>query len=300
MKVSLIGTNGLLSSSIGLYCNSNGHDLNVYGRSAPIHHSFNRHIKINLLDEVIDYTALVKSDVIIYSAGAGIQANLNQGADVIFELNVNVPIKIYNALKLNGFEGIFISFGSYFEIGENLDDKRFSEGDLLTSQLVAPNDYTVSKRLLTRFFSSTISPFKFYHFILPTIYGENESANRLIPYTLKAIAYNDDLGFTSGDQVRQYIYIEDVVEVIFSALRSDIISGIYNIEGVEELTVRELVSKLFELNSVDLPQDTFGKLARKDVGMKMLKLDGNKLQKSIDYQPRTQIADVFKKYDFKR
>lgn len=35
MNVNLIGSNGSLASSIGRYCNQQGHHLNVFGRSVP-------------------------------------------------------------------------------------------------------------------------------------------------------------------------------------------------------------------------------------------------------------------------
>ena len=164
MVVSLIGTNGLLSSCIGAYCNKNRHELNVYGKVEPRFHS---------------YTA-------------------------------------------------------------------------------------ISKRMLSRFFSSFSAPFSFLHFILPTIYGESESTYRLIPYTLKSIADGVDLALTSGDQVRQYIYIRDVAGILFKAVEANLQSGIYNIAGAEEFSVKQLVALLFGLKRKNMPDGLFGKTQRVD------------------------------------
>ena len=104
--------------------------------------------------------------------------------DLIYALNVAVPVKICNQLKQTGYKGVFISFGSYFELGENSDDHFFTETELLQSQRRTRSDYSISKRMFSRFISSVEMPYKTWHFILPTIYGERESAHRLIPYTI--------------------------------------------------------------------------------------------------------------------
>ena len=41
-----------------------------------------------------------------------------------------------------------------------------------------PNDYCISKRLLTRYINSSSQSFKHIHLILPTIYGEREGKHR--------------------------------------------------------------------------------------------------------------------------
>ena len=73
------------------------------------------------------------------------------------------------------------------------------------SSAPAPSDYVVSKRMLTRFVTSYKHDFTHWHFIIPTIYGENENPKRLIPYTINAIKNGEELHFTAGNQTRQYL-----------------------------------------------------------------------------------------------
>lgn len=54
---------------------------------------------MNLVEENIDMSTLKNSDVIIYAIGAGIQSNLNESVNLIYSLNVNVPINICNQLR---------------------------------------------------------------------------------------------------------------------------------------------------------------------------------------------------------
>jgi len=296
MLVSVIGTNGLLSDCFGRFCNKNNYELMVYGLDKPFRHDYNVFTQINLVNEDIDYSIISKSNMIVYAAGAGIQSNLKENADLIYNLNVTVPVKLYNGLKANGYTGALVSFGSYFEIGENSEDHCFDETELLQSQRTVVNDYSISKRMFSRYVSSIEMPFITRHFVLPTIYGENEAPHRLIPYTIHALKENTSIAFTSGEQVRQYIYIDEVVEIIFMAQIKNIPSGIFNIPGTETFTVKELVTKLSHLLNKPLAESVFGKTERTDTGMKNLQLNGEKLYKAIDYYPKLKLIDVYDRY----
>lgn len=298
MVVALVGTNGLISDCIGSYCNSLNYDLITIGLKSPIGYSCNSFIKIDLNTEVIDPNIFSECDIIIYSAGAGIQSNLNEDAYKIYNLNVFSPIKLINTLKSCGFKGSFISFGSYFEIGINSENHRFLETELLQSRLKVVNDYSVSKRLLSRFISSIEAPFSLMHFILPTIYSENEAPHRLIPYVIRELKLNNKILLTSGDQIRQYIYVDEVIEIIFKALYINIPSGVYNIAGTETLQVRELVSQLAVFLNASLDNFEFGGANRKDLDMKNLQLNGDKLYNLIGFSPSLKIFDVYERYQF--
>ncbi len=98
MKVAIIGTNGLLSVCIGRYCNKNNHELMMFGLDIPVFHLYDSYTKINLIVQDLDYQPLLNTDMIVYAAGAGIQSNLKENAELIYKLNVTVPVKICNNL----------------------------------------------------------------------------------------------------------------------------------------------------------------------------------------------------------
>ena len=296
MKVTILGTNGFLSRAIAVYCNRKGYPVNMYGLDEPAGHSYDSFHKANLMTEELDYSDLVKSDIIIYAIGAGIQSNLKEGNDLIYNLNITAPVKICNALKTAGYKGCFITFGSVFEMGETHEERFFTETDVLTSVCPAPNDYTVSKRMLSRFVGSYKHDFTHWHFFIPTIYGEKENPLRLIPYTINAIRNDEPLHFTAGDQTRQYIYVGEVPAMMDLAYGKQLPSGIYNIQGKDTLTVREIVTAIHKHFGKDVPGDCFGSARRADVGMKYLALDGTKLKNAIGFEATISLTDVIDRY----
>jgi nucleoside-diphosphate-sugar epimerase len=295
MKVCLLGSNGVLATSTGIWCNKNKIDINVYGRNRPKLYRCNLFHEIDLNNGLIDCKELTSSDIVIFAAGAGIHTKLNETPESIYNMNVFVPIRICLGLNRNEFKGTFISFGSYFEIGANSQQHPFTEEEIAKSFLAVPSNYCISKRMFTRFVSSFNPSFRILHFILPTIYGENEASERLIPYIVKNVLDEKELQFTDGEQLRQYVYVDDVIEIIFAAYKALLSSGIYNIPGTELLTVKNVVELILSgLKTKSKPD--FGSASRPDTAMKFLELDGSRLFNTTGLKPTTIIQDVLDRY----
>lgn len=296
MKYTVLGSNGFLSSAICKYCNEKGYELCVWGLDEPKNVVCHEFVTVNLMDTDIDVSQLIDSDIIVYAIGAGIQANLKEGFNLIYNLNVTAPVTICNKLKELGYKGVFVTFGSVFEMGETKEERLFTEMDVLTSICPAPNDYTVSKRMLSAFVSSYKHDFTHWHFYIPTIYGEGENPKRLIPYTIYAIRNGEELHFTAGDQTRQYIHVSEVPRLIDLAIQNNLPSGAYNIQGNETVTVKEIVTAIHHAMGKEVPVDCFGSAQRADVGMKYLALDGKKLHEATGFVATVSIVDVIDKY----
>jgi len=296
MKYSIIGSNGFLATALTEFCNNQKFSVDLYGLEQPKGVKFNNFYEVNLTNEDIDYKLICESDVIIYAAGAGIQSNLKEIPDLIYQLNVSVPIHICNRLKQLDYKGVFITFGSVFELGKSDKDNMTTEKEILSSTFKASNDYTISKRLLTRFIADYQPEFIHWHFFIPTIYGEHENPFRLIPYTINAIKSKQKLNFTSGDQVRQYVYINDVTEIIYKALQVKLPTGLYNIASSEIYTVKEIVTLIHGAFGLEVPDDCFGTAQRTDAGLKYLALNGKKLEQIIQFKPLTKLVDIIGKY----
>lgn len=296
MKISILGTNGFLSTAIARYANVVGWSLDMYGLSEPVGHNYNNFYEVNLMDAELDCSSLLDSDMIIYAIGAGIQANLKEGFNLIYNLNVTAPVTICNKLKELEYKGIFVTFGSVFEMGETKEERFFTEEDVLTSLCPAPNDYTVSKRMLSKFVASYKHDFKHWHFYIPTIYGAGENPKRLIPYVINAIRNSDELHFTAGDQTRQYVHVSEIPRMLALAFEKNLPSGLYNIEGKETITVKEIVTMIHQAMGKEVPDGCFGSVQRADVGMKYLALDGKKLRELIGFKAQVDICHCIDSY----
>ena len=112
MKISILGCNGFLSTAIAKYANQKGWILDMYGLDEPQGHKYDKFVQCNLMDAELDCSSLLDSDIVVYAIGAGIQANLKEGFNLIYNLNVTAPVTICNKLKELDFKGVFVTFGS--------------------------------------------------------------------------------------------------------------------------------------------------------------------------------------------
>lgn len=303
MKIAVIGANGMLSVALTkCFFAKEGVSVDVYGLDAPKGYECDNFHQVNLLKDKLDYDNLCAADVIIYASGAGVQAALQTDSSLMYALNVSVPIEITLQLKKHNYTGIYVSFGSYMEIGLNGEDgKAFTEEEVVCSILPVTNDYGLSKRLYSRYMSDFSAEYTFYHFILPNMFSEDDlkPGTRLVPYTLQYLQdYNagknpQSPSFSAGLQTRQFITLEEMINTIDKALSQQIPSGVYNVGGGEFLSIRNLIERLFSIYNVPCKDEFFGQEVRRDGDIKSLFIDGSKLKKELGELPNSKIEDIF-------
>lgn len=304
MKILIIGTNGMLSTAFSKYFFAKeGATVETYGLEAPNGYDCDKYYQVDLNNDKLDYDTMCNYDVIIYAAGAGVQAAQKTDSSLMYALNVSVPIEITLQLKKHDYKGIYVSFGSYMEIGINIEEgKKFTEEDVIYSKLPVSNDYGLSKRLYGRYIMDFTADFSFYHFILPNMFSEDDlkPGTRLIPYTLQYLKNykkgNNPLppSFSSGTQTRQFITLEEMIQTVDKAIERKIPSGIYNIGGGEFMSIRNLIERIFALYGVTCKDDFFGKEVRRDGDIKSLCIDGSKLFNALGSLPSSTIEQIFK------
>lgn len=304
MIVSIIGANGMLSAALTkYYFNKENVSVDVYGLDVPKGYECDNFHQVNLLKDKLNYNRLVMSDVIIYASGAGVQAALQTDSSLMYALNVNAPIEVTLQLKKHNYKGVYVSFGSYMEIGLNGEDgKSFNEDEVICSTLPVTNDYGLSKRLYGRYMKDFSAEYTFYHFILPNMFSEDDlkPGTRLIPYTLqylqdyKAGKHPQYPSFSAGVQTRQFITLEEMILVVDKAICKHITSGVYNVGGGEFLSIRNLIERLFAIYDVPCKDQFFGREVRRDGDIKSLRIKGCKLMNELGFLPNSKIEDIFK------
>ncbi|MCF2489296.1 NAD(P)-dependent oxidoreductase [Dyadobacter sp. CY347] len=290
-NVAIIGSSSFLAQYLIKELGSENH-ITGYGRNNIA--GLKNHILFDMPSTNLDLESLVRFDHIIYCAGSGIQSGKEE--KFVFDLNAFLPIQIALKLEALSYKGTFTTFGSYFEIGDNAKQIAFSENGLLSSMQRAPNAYVVSKRLLSRFFQSANLNIKFYHLILPTVYGKGENTNRLVPYLLNSLLKDETPKLTSGTQTRQYVHARDVAVIVSKLINSQAKSGIYNVPCCETIQVKDIVATIYRaLDRQHAPN--VSSLDRYDESMKYLALDSSKLMMAIPgSEPKISIVDSVQEY----
>ena len=304
MKIAIIGANGMLSVALTKYFyGRTGTTVVVYGLDEPQGYSCDSFTQVNLVTQTLNYEDVATADVVIYASGAGVQAALNTPPLLMYQLNVSAPIAFTLGLKKVGFKGFYVSFGSYMEIGVNDEEgKAFNEDEVVCSSLPTTNDYALSKRLYGRYMREFKADYTTYHFILPNMFSEDDlkPGTRLVPYTLQYLqdycaGKNPEAPkFSAGTQTRQFITLEEMIQTVDKAITANIPSGLYCIGGGEYLSIRRLIERLFAIYNVPCKEEYFGQSVRRDGDIRSLRLNGEKLYRTLGHQPNKLIEDIFK------
>ena len=77
-------------------------------------------------------------------------------------------------------------------------------------------------------------------------YGPEEDSRRMVPALIRALLAEEPFPASRGDQVRDYIYVEDVAQA-FRLLLTQKTSGIFNIGSGVPITVRHLMETIEEI-----------------------------------------------------
>lgn len=74
-------------------------------------------------------------------------------------------------------------------------------------------------------------------------YGPFEDGRRLIPSVICSLLRNEEVKITKGEQVRDFLHVEDVASAIWAVAESNLLGPI-NIGSAESVTVRDVVTRI--------------------------------------------------------
>ncbi len=309
MKICLIGATSFLARSIiEELLKKDDHILHLFSRKIPkiITQRHSQCIYSNYHFPAYPLPLnkkILPSEIIIYCAGAGIQPKHRDKSSHIFELNTFEPMRLINFLQKSRWQGQLITFGSYFEIGNNEQEKYFTEKELIYQRNILPNAYCESKFLLTQFIHQKLVKaeklsFHLLHMILTNIYGKEENRERLIPYLVSSIKNKQDVSLTSGRQKRQYVHVKDVALLITQIVNQKL-SGIFNITTQESISVKQVVEKTLcigkKKTNIEVRAD-FGKAIKRDSNMQFLALDNSKARKKLGFKASISLEKGIETY----
>jgi nucleoside-diphosphate-sugar epimerase len=121
------------------------------------------------------------------------------------------------------------------------------------------------------------------------VYGPGEPAGRLVPTVGRALLAGEPVPTTRGDQVRDFMHVEDVAAA-FAALATSRFTGAVNVASGAPRAVREVVDRLAAAaGRPDLPQP--GALPDREGDPPRLVADVSRLRDEVGFSPRIGLAE---------
>lgn len=206
------------------------------------------------------------------------------------QLTTNIPLILASvnfAKEINAKQ--WTGIGSQAEYG-NLN-KKISEADVCTPTTL----YGKSKLICSEISSALCSSYGMEHSWLRlfSVFGPEDNHNWLIPYLIKDMLINKPVNATKGEQSWDYLYIDDVTEVLYKLIKGKG-AGIANLGSGKSIKIKDLILKIKELTGSD-SQINFGAIPYRDDQVMLMEADIQKLSESLNWIPRVSIEDGLKK-----
>ena len=121
------------------------------------------------------------------------------------------------------------------------------------------------------------------------LYGPYEDERRLVPAAIKALRSGREFPATTGEQVRDYLHVEDVAAGL-CAMSHHRLSGVFNVSSCEPVTIAGLMRTLGEL--LGRPElIRLGALPPRDWDPAYVCGDNQRLRTEAHWSPRYSLRD---------
>lgn len=202
----------------------------------------------------------------------GARTDTTEWNEAIFdELNVNYTKALWNICGLNNIPFLYASSAATYGDGSN----GYSDNHELIPKLKPLNPYGWSKQKLDCWVleqnkcPDRWAGFKFFNVFGPNEYHKGRMASVIyhafhqIRSTGKMRLFkSNDPAIKDGDQRRDFIYVKDLLDVLYYFFESNQPNGIYNLGSGQANTFRSLTENVFkaiavepQIEFIDMPQD---------------------------------------------
>jgi nucleoside-diphosphate-sugar epimerase len=249
MKVLVTGTTGFIGSNLSRRLLELGYEVHSFKRSSSdIWRLVD--VKKNIVEHVVDLrdadtvgrvVGKILPQVVYHCATYGGFAGQND-TTAILESNFLGTVNLLKACERVGFD-YFVNTGSSSEYG--IKSHPMDEGDILE-----PNgDYGVSKAAATLFCQSEGRdkqlPIATLRLFSP--FGPWDDPKRLIPYVIKSFLRNESPQLTTPASVRDFIFIDDVLDAYTAVVKQPFFGEVFNIGSGAQHSIGDVVTILKDL-----------------------------------------------------
>lgn len=202
------------------------------------------------------------------------------------QLTVNIPLIISSvkfAKQINAKH--WIGVGSQAEYG-NLN-KKISENDICSPTTL----YGKAKLISSKISGTLCDAYGMEHSWLRlfSVFGPEDNHNWLIPYLINEMLNNKPVNATKGEQSWDYLYIDDVTEVLYRLINSKG-TGIVNLGSGKSIQIKDLIHKIKELTR-SASQINLGAVPYREDQVMLMEADIKILSESISWSPNENIEE---------
>lgn len=229
---------------------------------------------------------------IVYHLAASLNRNRDFSiSEEVLNINLIGTVNLLNALREVDYENFV--FASTSEVyGGIKSSKPIKEDD----NFIPASPYSLSKycaemaiKTHGNIYSKNYTIMRLFNF-----YGEDMSNSFFLPELVSKLKKNVDFDMTLGEQVRDYIHLNDVIEALTLAADEKANQQTFNVCSGDGKSLRELAmmfKRIIKSNS----EINFGALPYRKNEVWNMVGDNSKIKKVLGWQPKIKIESDFEK-----
>ncbi len=296
-KVLITGATGFVGSCLARRLLKLGNDVHIFTRKESnkwrikdiLSHLTEHEVDLRNSESTKQVVKNIRPEIIYHLATYG-GLSEQKNTDIIYESNIIGTTNILNACVKVGF-GCFVNTGSSSEYG--LKFEPMVEEDILEPV----GEYAMSKAVSTILCRSKaiITGLPIVTLRLFSPYGPWDSPDRLIPYVIKSLIDGDQPKLSKPDFVRDYVFIEDVLDAYIAATKNPHSGLIFNIGSGKQHTIGEVVCILQEIIKPKNCFPLWGKIEQQRPEPMIWIADIKKAETMLGWKPSTTIRQGLEK-----
>ncbi len=239
----ITGANGFVGQHLSEALLDKGARVSRIVRSVlPSHHVVVDQHVLDLADrlKVLEVVSLLQPSYVIHLAGSKIRTNdVKQFRDT-YDENLLMSLNVIDACRaLKNFKRL-VFLGTCEEYG--LAPTPYKEAQ----RAVPTGVYGLSKLAVTQILTGLFHSHRFPSVVLrPTvIYGPRQGDEMFLSALIQSLLAGKDFAMTYGEQRRDFIYIDDVVDAIINAIKADerVNGEVINIGAGDSFQIKEITT----------------------------------------------------------
>lgn len=290
-KIIIIGGTGFLGFHLAKFCLKKNWEVVSVSRKKPKKIRFIKEIKYIFVD-IIDKKNLYKklknqfdSDYLV-----------NFGGEVEHRKLKKTFLSHYNGLK--NLSDIFLkkSLKKFIQIGSSLEYGKSKSPHKENFKINPDSNYAKAKALASKRLLKMHKKYDFPALIVRPyqVYGPYQDLNRFIPTVITNCIKNKTFPCSSGEQFRDFLFIDDFVKFIFRIIKVKKLKGeIFNVGFGDPMKIKNVIFQIRNLIGKGRPD--IGKIQMRNEESLIFYPSINKAFKLIGWKPRIRFNIGLKK-----
>lgn len=279
IRLLVVGGNGFIGRHIVTHAQRLGWQVTTLGLSSAS----------SLVVDITDHDALQKIlgntrfEYVVNCGGYIDHTLFFKGGKKVFDVHFSGVVNLVEALDRDTLR-IFVNMGSSDEYGGAPAPQAETQRELPISP------YSLGKTAATHFLQMLHRTEKFPATTLRLFltYGPGQETRRFLPQIIQGCLEDKSFPTSAGEQLRDFCFVQDVVEAVFAALHTPAAQGeVINIASGQAVSIRHMIEMVCRLIGKGRPR--FGEVAYRAGENMALYADVSKAKRILQWQPQISL-----------